>query len=117
MIVYKIYQKNDDVEEIYESNVLINGKEWTFIDHHKTPTTLIFNDSISLKKQGNPKIDFEFSQSRQTKGTYLIDGMVLDFDIKTIFIEIKENIVQIEYQLLQSNDIVSTNLIQLTKKE
>lgn len=117
MSVYKIYQKNDDVEETYESNVLIKESKWTFIDHHKTPTIIHLKEPYYLKKNGNPKIDFSFSNNHETKGTYAIDGMVLHFGIKTISLEVSSERVLIKYQLLQSNDVVSTNLIQLTKKE
>lgn len=79
-----------------------------FIDGDIVVVLELFEDKINLKRSSNEyNIYMTFKLDELTKGTYKINSLgSLDLDVKTTLIDIKDNIIEIEYQMIIDNSEV-----------
>ena len=79
-----------------------------FTDSEDNKHYVIINEeSIEYFKRGSMNMKYIFNLKHNTKGTYEVDGNKFIFDIETHILDIKDDIIVIEYDLLLDNEIIN----------
>jgi hypothetical protein len=106
---------SDDIQKTISSEAIISDDSIEFMDDEKQVHIIsIMDQDIRYQKQGNPQMDFYFSDEL-TEGTYQIDQQTIVFQIKTTELNIKDDTINIRYQLLQENEILSNHSIMIQR--
>jgi uncharacterized beta-barrel protein YwiB (DUF1934 family) len=72
------------------------------------------SETIRLVKHGITHLEFTFSHLK-TKGLYRIDTQTFQFDIKTQKLLFQNTQLNIQYDLIQNNEVISTHLIDIKR--
>ncbi|MBN2604867.1 MAG: DUF1934 family protein [Bacilli bacterium] len=88
--------------EFYENRLKFTDNE------HNTHYILFKEDNkIEYVKRGSVSMQYRFDTSKQTHGTYEVDGNKFILEIKTIEILHSTEILRIEYELLLEGEIIN----------
>lgn len=105
----------DKTNEVFETNAEWQDALLTFKDsnnaHHMF---MLMDDSIRFVKKGESYLDFTF-QEGFSEGIYRIDGYTITFDIKTHQLFFTDQVLDIDYELIQDQEIISKHTIKIKR--
>lgn len=105
----------DKTQEVYEAqadwtSTGLYFKDETNHEHHYQ----FFEDGIRLVKHGDSYLDFTFSKE-VSNGIYRLGNQTFQFEIKTHHINLSENLLDIQYDLIQHQEIMSRHIIEIKR--
>lgn len=101
----KVYFKT---EGIFNNNIL------SFSDDISNYEFIIKNDFITLNRTGSVIMNLIFKKNKKTEGSYKNElGLEMKLEIFTKFLSIKNNKIDIEYDLFINNELISSHKIKI----
>ncbi len=111
-ISFKI--KSDDIFADFETKGELKNNRIKFMDPDKNTNYIIFkSDIIEYYKKGEADMKFIFDLHDLTKGTYIVMGNKLLFDIHTKKIEKSNGLLEIKYDLFQQGEFVNNTTLRI----
>jgi uncharacterized beta-barrel protein YwiB (DUF1934 family) len=105
--------KNEELQQIINSVANVSNNRIEFVDENNHLHRIIINEEgVRYQKKGNPEMDFHFAED-ETEGVYLIDHQTLIFTIKTLELSVKDDTINIHYQLYQGIELISNHDIRV----
>ena len=110
---YSLDNENNKVS--YKSNAELSNGKLVFIDKSIESTTIhlsIMKDKLELQRIGNTNTDLVFIENKTTKAHYKnIDGLEFDFLVKCNKLITSLNRIDIEYDMILDNELLSSHKI------
>ena len=119
MMTKKIWVQitNEDLKTTIETQAEIEGHQIRFYDDENLRHVITLNEGEArYQKHGNPDMDFTFSEE-PTEGVYVLDNQTFIFTIKTVELNLKDDTINIRYELYQEDDFVSNHEIRIVLYE
>lgn len=103
----------EDLKTTIETQAEIEGHQIRFYDDENLHHIITLNEGdVRYQKRGNPEMDFYFSEE-PTEGVYILDNQTFIFTIKTVELKLKDDTINIRYELYQEDDLVSNHEIRI----
>lgn len=106
-IKIKGYLKNITEKEIFNFNEkgIKTKDKITFIAEDVKYTLKITNNEVFLLREGKDFINIFLFNKKNSKSNYLLkeNNFDIDMEVKTDYIEIKENYIYIEYEIISTS--------------
>lgn len=107
----------EDLKTTIETQAEIEGDQIRFYDDENLRHVITLHEGdVRYQKQGNPDMDFTFSEE-PTEGVYVLDNQTFIFTIKTVELNLKDDTINIQYELYQENDLISNHEIRIVLYE
>jgi len=107
--------KSEDSSQDFKTKGELKNNRMKFIDPDKNTNYIIFkSDIIEYYKKGEADMKFIFDLHDLTKGTYVVMGNKLLFDIHTKKIEKSDGLLEIKYDLFQQGELVNNTTLRMT---
>ena len=112
-VLVSFHMDTSDSNVSYETFGYVNENILKFIDQEENENKITIGDSIKYQKSGSIKMDFDFMEGNETKGSYVYQNLKFDFTIFTHKLIIAKNNLEVDYSLFQDGLLVNKALMEV----